>query len=222
MSKQKSNLKNIPARDQCATPWYAVDPIIRVLKNYGINPMKEKIKISEPFAGEGLLSNKLKMEGFKVFPSDIINGVDFFDIVKNPKFKNAADLVLSNPPFSKKYEIIKELYSAGISWALIVPLETLGAGKAQKMFKENGIIQIFLDKRVNYKMPQMGWESTSDFPSLWLLHLAGMEKKTITHYETINQKGVRGDEMYYKKPSAAELERIRENRKKMLLEGRDL
>lgn len=196
MPKKIKNNKRSTRRDECQTPWYAVDPLIRTLKKYGINPLKEKIRVFEPFSGELLLAKKLLHEGFSVWATDILEGYDFFEIIKNKKTINNIDLIISNPPFSKKYDILKALYLLGKPFALLVPYETSAAKKAQDLFKKYGVIKIELDKRINYKMPFNGWKGTADFPSIWYLWLGqSMKAETITIYETIDPKGVRGDEL---------------------------
>ena len=48
-----------------------------------------------------------------------------------------------------------------------MPVEVLGAQRAQTLFREHGVEVIFMDKRINFKMPNKGYEGTAHFPSAW-------------------------------------------------------
>ena len=53
-------------------------------------------------------------------------------------------------------------------FALLIPVETLGAKTAQALFREFGLEVIFLDRRINFKMPGKGWAgSAAQFPTAW-------------------------------------------------------
>lgn len=59
-------------------------------------------------------------------------------------------------------------YQLGKPFALLMPVEVLGAKSAQRNFKAHGIEVILLDKRVNFKMPEKGWlGSGAQFPTAW-------------------------------------------------------
>lgn len=79
--------------------------------------------------------------------------------------------MVTNPPFSVKYKWMARAYRLGKPFALIVPIDALGAGAAQKLFRHYGFEWIFFDKRINYGMPNIGFEgSHSQFASMWVTY----------------------------------------------------
>lgn len=144
-------------RDQCQTPPYAVDPLLPYLPD-------TDCVIWEPAAGEGLLAEALFDCGYrKVTVSDAITGQNFFE--SEP---DAWDILITNPPFSLKYKWLERCYALGKPFALLLPVETLGAASAQVLFREYGIDVIFMSPRIDFKMPNEGWNgSGAQFPSAW-------------------------------------------------------
>ena len=173
--KPKSNYKTEKHKankmDQCQTPYYALDPLL---------PYLDKRKyIWEPFAGVGHLADALMEQGYRVHASElegrygitysprghsIIGGSDFF--LDLPR-EDVRDVIVSNPPYGVKYAVIERCYELGKPFALLLPVETLGAQKAQKLFKKYGIQVIFMDKRVDFIMSEKGLSSSAQFPVSW-------------------------------------------------------
>lgn len=143
-------------RDRCYTPAYALDPLL---------PYLPQGTIWEPAAGEGHLVRALNAQGRTVHASEIVRGENFFEFKSPPA---GAVAQVTNPPFSSKYHWIEHSYALGLPWALLLPLETLGAWSAQKWFRQYGVEVLLLNKRVNYYMPIKGIEGTANFPSVWL------------------------------------------------------
>lgn len=140
--KPKSNIKSAPARDQCQTPSYALDPLLPYLS-------KGKV-IIESAAGEGNLVKGLRFHGFPVCAYDLLNGNDFFEYQSRHK---DIEVQVTNPPFSLKYKWLKHSYEIGIPFALLMPVEVEGAAQAQKLFEHYGVGIIHLSRRINFKMP---------------------------------------------------------------------
>lgn len=154
--------------DRCQTPAYALDPLLSYLK--------PGWTIWEPAAGEGNLVRALQAHGFKVISSDlltehigagVIGGKNFFDW-QPPHF----DAIVTNPPYTVKFEWYRRIYELGKPFALLLPVETLGAHQAQMLYRRHGHEQMLLNKRVNFKMPHKGWESgewrsSAWFPTFW-------------------------------------------------------
>jgi hypothetical protein len=153
--KQKASKKRGGNYDNCSTPGYAIDPIEAFI------PLTDVIW--EPAYGEGYLANELKKRGYNVWVSSLEAGQDFFTY--EPKLIDYTSV--TNPPFSLKYEWIERCYDLGKPWFLLLPVETIGAGKAQKMFSKHGVNVIWLSKRINFKMPYKGWQGTAQFPTAW-------------------------------------------------------
>jgi hypothetical protein len=162
--------------DRCQTPAYAVTPLVPYLhKNW---------HIWEPAAGEGLMVTTLRGFGFRVTSSDILTGHNFFAYQPD-----SWDALVTNPPYSIKFEWLARCYELCRPFALLVPLEMIGAASAQVLMKQHGAEIILLDKRVDFKMPEMGFEGSAQFPVIWLTHGLGIGRE-IT-YATLNKPNAR-------------------------------
>lgn len=145
--------------DACQTPAYALDPLLPYLRRF-VDPC-----IWEPANGAGQLSNALRTAGFEyVYTSDILTGESFFD------FKPLLwDMIVTNPPYSLKFAWLKRCYELGKPFALLVPVEMIGAASGQVLMQRYGFEIMLLDKRVNFNMPNKGYEGHgAQFPVLWL------------------------------------------------------
>jgi len=142
--------------DRCQTPWYALDPLLEYVPNNWI--------IWEPAAGENHIVNKLRLEKYQIIGTDLLTGENFFDWT--PSFTWSCQV--TNPPYSVKFDWLKRSYELGKPFALLLPVETVGAAKAQRLFNQYGIEVVLLDKRVNFKMPNKGYDSGgAQFPTAW-------------------------------------------------------
>jgi len=157
--------------DACQTPAYAIDPLLPHLTNF--------LTIWEPAAGEGLLvealyDSELSANPMGVIASDILTGQNFFDYEP----EHAWDCIVTNPPFSLKFKWLERCYQLGKPFALLLPVETLAAATAQKMFAEYGIEVIFMNKRINFKMPNKGWDGAgAQFGVAWFTWGLGIGKE---------------------------------------------
>jgi len=145
--------------DYCQTPPVALDPLVMYL-----NPAWT---IWECAAGEGLLVEGLHDSGFEeVIATDILTGQNFFE--HDPWH---WDCIVTNPPFSLKFRWLERCYALGKPFALLLPVETLGTATAQEMFRDCGVEVIFMDKRINFKMPNKGWDGAgAQFPVAWFTY----------------------------------------------------
>lgn len=142
--------------DACQTPGYALDPLLPYLR--------PSWRIWEPAAGDGYLVAAIRQAGFTVRKSDVITRQNFFDYQPMA----AWDCIVTNPPYSIKYKFLNRCYRLGKPFALLVPVETIGAQTAQNLFKQYGVELLLLNRRVNFKMPNAGWKGSAQFPVLWL------------------------------------------------------
>ena len=95
--------------DELYTPYYAVDPIIEYVP-------KGKV-IWCPFDKEwSMFVRLLRENGNLVICSHIDNGYDFFNY--EPYY---YDMIISNPPFSVKDDVIKRLYELKVLHKIIRP-----------------------------------------------------------------------------------------------------
>ena len=84
--------------DEIFTPFYAVEPLLKYIP-------KDKI-IWFPFDEEWSAFYQMFVEkGYKCIRSSLVENQDFFTYEP----KEHYDIIISNPPFSKKDEILKRL-----------------------------------------------------------------------------------------------------------------
>ncbi len=123
--------------DECYTPFYAVEPILEFLP-------KDKI-IWCPFDEEWSAFYQLFSErGYNVIRSSLIEGQDFFRYEPEN-----WDILVSNPPFSKKDDVLKRAFSFNKPFALLLPVNSIQGKKRFQIFG-NDIQMLVFDGRVNY------------------------------------------------------------------------
>ena len=143
--KEKTDKKN--PNDEFFTPRYAIEPLLKYLEPHST--------IWCPF--DIAESNYVKIfenNGHKVIYSHINNNQDFFEM-SIPD----SDYIISNPPYSLKYEVFKRLFEIGRPFAMLVGV--VGLFESQKrfeLFAENDFEIMYFNKRVsffrNYEDPQ--------------------------------------------------------------------
>ena len=139
--------------DEFYTPRFAVEPLLKYIS-------KDKI-IWCPFDTED--SNYVKVfkeNGYKVVYSHISKGQDFF-YYEPDKY----DIIVSNPPFSIKTEVLKRAYSLGKPFAFLLPLTTLEGKQRGELFRKYGLQLIIFDKRIEFISNKKSgvWFNTSYF-----------------------------------------------------------
>ena len=123
--------------DEVYTPFYAVEPILEFIP-------KDKT-IWCPFDEEwSAFVQLLKEKGFNVVNSCLSKGGDFFEF--QPK---EWDIIVSNPPFSKKDKVLKRVYELGKPFALLLPIQSLQSEESFKYLSQGCEILCF-DKRIDY------------------------------------------------------------------------
>jgi hypothetical protein len=151
--------------DRCNTPSYALDPLLPYLKPEWV--------VWEPAAGTGSLYRALKPHALRTIGTElrtdeigdeVEGGRDFF--AWEPAH---FDAIVTNPPYSIKYDWLARCYEIGKPFALLVPVETIGAQAGQALMEKHGCELLLLNRRVNFEMPNKGWTgSSAQFPVLWL------------------------------------------------------
>lgn len=129
--------KTDKASDEVFTPKYAVLPLVKYIPNGST--------IWCPF--DTLESEYVKVfteNGYKVIHSHIDEGKNFFEY--EPK---EYDIIISNPPFSIKDDIIKHLYELDKPYAMLLPIPTLQGQKRFKYMKD-GLQILSFNKRINF------------------------------------------------------------------------
>jgi hypothetical protein len=170
VKKTKYNIKNVPARDSCQTPPYALIPLLKY-----INPA---LTVWECASGEGLMAEAIRLNGNNVIATTLEEGFDFF------KTDVKADCIITNPPYSIKYKWMERCYELGRPFALLLPVDTIAAVSSHKLWKKYGVSIILLSKRINFKMPNMGWDGQgADYSVEWFTFGLGLPEGLI--YEEV-------------------------------------
>ncbi len=165
--------------DDFQTPGIACEPLIEFLdKNWIIWECSE---------GKGNITNFFKNKDFDIIGSDILTGNNFLEYSPD-KF----DCIITNPPFSKKQEFLERCYSFKKPFALLLPLTTFETYKRQKLFKENGIQVIFLNKRVRFETPNgnKGKNSSPWFSTAWFTW--GLNLPRDLMFKNLNEDTLKG------------------------------
>lgn len=129
---------------------------------------KDKI-IWSPFYCDGKQKEYFKDMGFDIIHED----KDFFSYT--PEY----DIVIDNPPFSKKKEILAKLKELDKPFILIVPSMMLSYKYFQEDFKNN--IQVIIpSKRINFKHLNSDKKNYSPpFASFYFCYKMNLEKDLI-------------------------------------------
>lgn len=151
------------ARFDCAwTPWHGAAPLLPYLPPHS--------RIWECCAGAGWLAQWLEEAGHTVIATDYADGHDALEWAPG---SSEYDLIVTNPPFSLKYQFIARLFALGKPWALLVPYNTPGCATAKKARDAAGKSweELRLNTRINFHMPDSGFaNSGAQMPVLWLCH----------------------------------------------------
>ena len=138
--------------DELYTPREAIIPILKYLD-------KDKIYWECTDFGDSNIRKVLAENGFKV----IATRKEEFDFLKDdPLFK--FDVIITNPPYRLKNKFIKRCYELNKPFMLLLPLTALEGKERGKLYRQNGIELIVLDKRINFmKEKNNVWFNTSWF-----------------------------------------------------------
>lgn len=132
---EKANSGN----DEFYTPLYAITPIMKYI------PKGSKIWC--PFdTKDSLYVKAFRDNGYEVVSTHIWNGEDFF------YYQSAdCDYIISNPPYSRKVDVIERLFELGKPFAMLVGV--VGLFESQRrfdMFKNHNFEIMYFNKRVSY------------------------------------------------------------------------
>lgn len=133
------NVNSFDIKDEYYTPSILVYPIIKYLKPGSTIwcPFDtQKSRFVEIFS----------MAGFKVHYSHIWNGQDFFEYYPDIDF----DYTISNPPFSRKLEVLERLYKLGGPFAMILGLPILNYQEVGSFFLDKNLELLIMDKKVSF------------------------------------------------------------------------
>lgn len=142
--------------DEWYTPKEAVAPLLPYLRKGS--------KILCPFDTEQSEYVKVLSKDHDVRFSHISQGVDFFTLEKPD-----VDYIISNPPYSKRTEVLEKLYDWGIPFALILNSNGLFDSKKRANLAQRGVELLFLSPRVKY-IDSQGTRSAPPYMSVYWCH----------------------------------------------------
>lgn len=144
--------------DEYYTPEYAITPLLKYIS-------AEK-HIWCPFDTEySHIVKSFKKAGNKVSLSHIMTGHDFFDTLI------PADIIVSNPPYSRITDVFTRLFHLAIPFAMLVRGASVFDGaKRFELFKNNPFEIMVLNKRVAYYKSYTSSipEPSPNFASIWV------------------------------------------------------
>lgn len=187
--KPKENSKN-PDKDECLTPSYAVSPLKQILKVHPDMVLWEPCYVKGSGMVEGI---EEVFNDNEIIGSHIGHGHDFFkmrDYIDSQNIQANNLGIITNPPYSNKLNWIKQAYQYTNNWAMLLPVESLASSKIRAVLNEKGgASALFLDTRVDFKLPDKTWyESSAQFPTFWLIAGFGVEPNQIYDGYIGNQK----------------------------------
>lgn len=127
--------------DECMTPGYAVEPILKYIP-------KEAV-VWCPFDTVDSEFYKQIRPHTYVVASHLKDGKDFY----NWEPPIAWDILISNPPFTNKRKIFERALSFGKPFALLMSLTWLNDAAPKQIFMEKDLQLLMFDKRIKYLNP---------------------------------------------------------------------
>lgn len=137
MKSINKSMKN--KNDERYTPPMLVKPIIKYLKPNSViwcpfDKMNSEFVIL------------LEEAGHKVIYSHVDLGQDFFEYEP----KEHYDYIISNPPFSKKLEVLDRLYKLHKPFAMLMNIECLNYQIVGEFFLDKTLQLLIVDKKVSF------------------------------------------------------------------------
>lgn len=184
-SLQNTYTKN----DEMYTPPILVEPILSYIPRRSV--------IWCPFDTEDSEFVKiLQANGHKVLYSHIWDGRDFFKYEPDEYYSH----IISNPPFSRKLEVMDRLFELGKPFAMLMNLMTLNYQVVGEFFNSrNKQLQLLIpDKKVSFN------GNTSSFNTAYFCHNMLPKDVVFCHLEHNNSgKNFTRSSMYQKEVSAS-------------------
>ena len=171
--------------DEFYTPYYAVKPIVKYIK--------ENSKIWCPFDNRNSFFVKtLVAEGHEVLATHISNGEDFFNL-KDSEIVDWCDYVISNPPYSLKTEVLESLFETKKPFAML--LGVVGLFESQRrfeLFRDNDFEIMYMNRRVDY-FKDFGEVKPSKSPPFSSVYITSKILPEKIIFEEINKKELTND-----------------------------
>ena len=146
LNKGYLTAKTDKASDETYTPAYAIKPLVKYIEQYMERNNKSTLTIWCPF---DLQISKYvevlsKIPNVKIIYTHIDTGENFFFYEPEEDY----DVIISNPPFSQKDNVLKRLFELDKPYAMLLPVPAL---QGQTRFPYMKDIQYLgFDKRISY------------------------------------------------------------------------
>lgn len=137
LNKAYLNAGHNATSDECMTPYYAVDPLVKYI------PKRKKIWCPFDKAWSAFVQI-LKKDNIVLY-SHIDEGQDFFKYQPDD-----FDLIISNPPFSVKDQVLERCYTLGKPFALLLPVNSIQGKKRVSLFKKHDLELLIFDGRIDF------------------------------------------------------------------------
>lgn len=151
--------------DVCQTPPHAIEPLLPYIP-------KEWVIWESAVGPEKILKTAFEFHGYNVIGTDLMYGEEYNRFNYRPinpdpstGYEPLYDIEVTNVPFSIKYDWIAEAFASYEPFALLVPYETTFAAEFKKVarhyHKKPWAVEVLSpERRINFKMPNMGWGIT--------------------------------------------------------------
>lgn len=140
--KEMSNWLNyvkFNVKDEYYTPKILVEPIVKYIP--------EGSTIWCPFdTKDSEFVRRFQEHNCKVIYSHLWTGQDFFDYEPDIEY----DYIISNPPFSRKLEVLERLYQLNKPFAMVLGLPILNYQEIGNFFVGRDIQLLIVDKKVSF------------------------------------------------------------------------
>ncbi len=134
----QSILYSSGSNDECMTPDYGVYPILEYIPKNAV--------VWCPFDTEDSEFVKIISKSNKVIYSHISKGENFYTYEPEEHW----DIIVSNPPFTKKREIFKRALSFNKPFALLMTNVWLNDSAPKQLFKDKDLQLLMFDKRIKF------------------------------------------------------------------------
>lgn len=140
MINSKEVLYSEGKNDECLTPKYGVEPILKYIPKNWV--------VWCPFDKEdSWFARLIKENGNKVIYSHIDYGQNFYEYEP----KEHWDCIISNPPFTNKRKIFERALSFNKPFALIMSNTWLNDSAPKQLFKDKDLQLLMFDKRMKFE-----------------------------------------------------------------------
>jgi hypothetical protein len=142
--------------DNYETPKYAFESILPYIP-------KDKL-IWDPFFCNGLSGQYMAELGLNVYHEDS----DFFQ-------SDHGDMILTNPPFSKKKDVLHRMILLNKPFIMLLPSSTINYQYFQKLFRDRHIQLLIPSKRVQFIKNRLQTKGCS-FDCMWFAYKMDLPK----------------------------------------------